>query len=463
MMKVLKRRLAQLEEQQHNNVNLQQDSITSTQDLQLKPQQFPKKRKAFLAAPNPRGQTPEIDGVIVVEGISDCFAVSRAVYTPIFVFGGGGSNREFIEQLKQVCERVENVIVLADPDTKGRQLRDFIDENIGPVLHAFVPMESCLARRDTKYHKVGNIGIEHASQRAILFAVNQAQLSDPSRKEFTRDDLEEWNLVGKVGGDEGPLRRSIFCNLLGTGKCNGKQLLRQLNRYGFNKTQIMDTLHRTDDRQERVVQLWKSIQDQGRIITNPDEIDIQLYLNDIGVRYNDNNINRSIQSDTQIFQGKDKRESGQNINQEIEIQESLYKDQALNDINEEDRERRRGQEFLRKLNKAQIDNLGTRKGKQLDVQDSRQNQKNQKKEYQKLVAGVSAVLSQQTDLDIVQDVQITELESNKRNNDQEDDKTSKLESGKQDNEQQEIEQTPSPLKIYSEQELVSEISSKLQL
>ena len=38
-------------------------------------------------------------------------------------------------------------------------------------------------------------------------------------------------------------RRNLVCDYLGIGVCDGKQLLRQLNSYGFSAEDVVEALH----------------------------------------------------------------------------------------------------------------------------------------------------------------------------------------------------------------------------
>eukprot|EP01023_Acetabularia_acetabulum_P017877 TRINITY_DN18997_c0_g4_i2.p1 TRINITY_DN18997_c0_g4~~TRINITY_DN18997_c0_g4_i2.p1 ORF type:complete len:399 (-),score=21.37 TRINITY_DN18997_c0_g4_i2:191-1231(-) len=277
--KVGKPRCQALQNSQLFNSKTKADTLTK--DLQVKRDKFPERRMAFLAAPNLKRGIPAIDGIVVVEGMADFAAVYNAVCSPIFVFGGAGKNEQFGDRLARVQQRCKNLIVLTDADLKGRQLRNYLDERLGPLSHAFIPIKHSINTTPTKNHEIGNVGVEHASVEVIQQAIQKSQLSDPKRKFFTRQNLEEWNLLGKQSGDEGAFRRAIFCNVLGIGNSNGKQLLRQLNQYGFQLQQVQDAVGIVDQRFEKVLQLWKYLSQQEDQSLTVSDVDCQLYVQQI--------------------------------------------------------------------------------------------------------------------------------------------------------------------------------------
>lgn len=50
------------------------------------------------------------------------------------------------------------------------------------------------------------------------------------------------------------LRRRMMCAQLGIGDCNGKQLLRVLNRFGFSRSEVVAALAVVDEAQQSVQQ-----------------------------------------------------------------------------------------------------------------------------------------------------------------------------------------------------------------
>ncbi len=61
---------------------------------------------------------------------------------------------------------------------------------------------------------------------------------------FDRGMLMELGLVAEMGvrGRDVTRRRELVCAWLGIGVCDGKQLLRQLNTYGFTPDELDEAL-----------------------------------------------------------------------------------------------------------------------------------------------------------------------------------------------------------------------------
>ena len=63
-----------------------------------------------------------IKEVIVVEGKDDITAVKAAIDAEVIATNGFGYKKEFIETIKNICER-KGIIILTDPDYAGEQIR----------------------------------------------------------------------------------------------------------------------------------------------------------------------------------------------------------------------------------------------------------------------------------------------------------------------------------------------------
>ena len=104
---------------------------------------------------------------------------------------------------------------------------------------------------DRRQERVGlDVGVEHASPAALQAAVASARPSQPQRKEFSREDLERAGLTcdfdqPPLAGAGAKAKREVVCDALGIGRCDGKQLLKQLNVYGFTRQEFEAALHLT--------------------------------------------------------------------------------------------------------------------------------------------------------------------------------------------------------------------------
>lgn len=195
--------------------------------------------------------------VIVVEGINDARNVAKHLDVDVYVLGSATktSTSETQSELLSLKRKYKRIVLLLDPDVAGRQARNEIDvllqgEN---CWHAFVPSILATLGKKTKYKDVGDVGVEHAGGEAVRRAV---LMSRPSRRGrgngngnvteevFGRRGLVERGLVAEMGvrGGDVTRRRELVCAWLGIGMCDGKQLLRQLNVYGFTEEDLEEGL-----------------------------------------------------------------------------------------------------------------------------------------------------------------------------------------------------------------------------
>ena len=77
---------------------------------------------------------------------------------------------------------------------------------------------------------------------------------DKGRREFSAQDLAAAQLVNVMGGPSvknAAFKRQVFCGLLGAGACNGKKLLRVLNRF-VSRQRYEDLLASTEQELQRL-------------------------------------------------------------------------------------------------------------------------------------------------------------------------------------------------------------------
>lgn len=193
--------------------------------------------------------------VVVVEGPADVIAVRAAAPTARVVHTNGKGlldQRSNAAQAfkRRVCGAGGKVVVLTDPDLTGLLLRNHIDSLLDATCkHAFVPVvEATKGPYPPGSHRrklAGDIGVEHATPASIMRAIVAARDSEPGRAAFSADDISTLGLSAAFDGahgQEAAARRHRLCDALGIGRCNGKQLLRQLNRYCFTYDEVLRML-----------------------------------------------------------------------------------------------------------------------------------------------------------------------------------------------------------------------------
>ncbi|DBA97605.1 TPA: hypothetical protein ACH3X3_012509 [Trebouxia sp. C0006] len=165
------------------------------------------------------------------------------------------------------------VVALLDPDVAGRQSRTVVDACVsGKCLHAFIPVHQATAASNIRRKSAGDVGVEHASPMQIRQALSNARPSCPGRKEFSRADLVSWGLVVEMGTASSKQvgcvkRRAAVSATLGLGNCDGKQLLRQLNTYGFSRDDVAKALQAISD-MEPASSACKSLSADDELVTS---------------------------------------------------------------------------------------------------------------------------------------------------------------------------------------------------
>jgi 5S rRNA maturation endonuclease (ribonuclease M5) len=153
------------------------------------------------------------------------------------------------KELEALAALGRPLVILTDPDERGRQLRGHLDAALAPLLsarappvallHAFVPEASAVALEDGKVHAAGNRGIEHSVPRVLATALRAAAPGHPpGRAVWDLESLHRLRLARPFDGgaqpgaaDEPRERRRRLCALLGLGKCSAAQLVAALNKY----------------------------------------------------------------------------------------------------------------------------------------------------------------------------------------------------------------------------------------
>lgn len=167
--------------------------------------------------------------VLVVEGKMDKDLIESFMDVDIITTNGSEVSRETIEFIREVSKK-RQVIVLTDPDSPGKRIRDIINNEVPGLLNAFVPKEKCI-----KKHKVG---VAESSKEVILDALNHLIPSTPSpESDLTMADLYEFGLVGETNSSE---LRKKYEERFHLGHTNAKTLLARLRALGLTKKDLRE-------------------------------------------------------------------------------------------------------------------------------------------------------------------------------------------------------------------------------
>ncbi|OEF95747.1 ribonuclease M5 [Desulfuribacillus alkaliarsenatis] len=176
--------------------------------------------------------------VIVVEGIHDKQAIDRAVIADCIMTQGSTLSEQTLKMIER-AQKTRGVIVFTDPDYVGERLRKQITQRVPEARHAFLPR--ALATKE------GDIGIENASPKAIIEALDKVRGGKLSTKQVTgeNEELIPWAFMldyGLVGQSDSKARRIALADALQIGYANGKQFWNRLNALRISYKEILDAM-----------------------------------------------------------------------------------------------------------------------------------------------------------------------------------------------------------------------------
>lgn len=166
--------------------------------------------------------------IIVVEGASDKTLLESFLETEIVITNGSDVPRETIEYLKELS-KTRDIVVLTDPDSPGKRIRDVLDGAIPGLLHAYVPKDKAI--------KGKKVGVAESDPDTILEALHHVSpaASEHGKGSLTYLDLEE---LGLVGCEDSVAKRNKVGTLLHIGYGNGKTFLKRLNSLEISKEKL---------------------------------------------------------------------------------------------------------------------------------------------------------------------------------------------------------------------------------
>lgn len=171
----------------------------------------------------------KFDAIIVVEGKSDVDFIGSFIDADLVISNGSAISRETIDYLKKASEK-RTIVVMTDPDSPGKRIRDAIAAEVPSVLHAFIPKEKAIKR-----HKVG---VAESDKETVLEALKHLiPEKSPAKPALTMADLAELGLIGQA---DSSAKREQISHRLSLGHANGKTLLKRLNALGMTKEDLID-------------------------------------------------------------------------------------------------------------------------------------------------------------------------------------------------------------------------------
>ena len=159
-----------------------------------------------------------INGIIVVEGVTDVSFLSQFIDAEFVTTNGSEIPSDTIEYLKKAQEK-RDIFVLTDPDSPGKKIRDILDQHIPNLKHCFVSKEGSI--------KNNKVGVAESTKEEVFKALEHyIQTTKNSKGTITYSDLNKLGLVGDENSAE--KREKVIYNFH-LGHCNAKTFLKRVN------------------------------------------------------------------------------------------------------------------------------------------------------------------------------------------------------------------------------------------
>jgi ribonuclease M5 len=172
-----------------------------------------------------------INGIIVVEGITDVAFLSQFIDAEFVTTNGSDVPDNTIEYLRKSAEN-RDIFVLTDPDSPGKKIRDVLDQNIPNLKHCFISKENSI--------KNNKVGVAESTKEEVLTALEKYISSNKqSEGKLTIADLTK---LGLVGDNEASFKREKVIQKFRLGHCNAKTFLKRINYSGLKLEDIKNCL-----------------------------------------------------------------------------------------------------------------------------------------------------------------------------------------------------------------------------
>ena len=108
--------------------------------------------------------------IIVVEGQTDKALIASFLDAEVVTVNGSAVSRETLEYLQE-ASKTREIVVLTDPDSPGKRIRDVIASFVPGVKHAFIPKEKAIKR--------GKVGVAESDKDTVLDALRNLVPNNP--------------------------------------------------------------------------------------------------------------------------------------------------------------------------------------------------------------------------------------------------------------------------------------------
>lgn len=178
---------------------------------------------------------PKIKEVIVVEGKDDTRRLLEVVEADTIETNGSAIDLVVLNQIR-FAQEVRGVIILTDPDFPGEKIRKTIMQAVPEAKHAFI------SAREGAPRKKGSLGVEHASDEAILHALADVMTPRSHEEEMTEIPISLLFEYGLLAGPNARERREKLGIYLHIGYTNGKQLGKRLKIFRISLEKLQEAM-----------------------------------------------------------------------------------------------------------------------------------------------------------------------------------------------------------------------------
>jgi len=149
--------------------------------------------------------------VFVVEGRNDQSRLKKLFKDAMVVTTNGSAMDESQVELIITLEETHDIILFLDPDHAGERIRRLLTKKLTHVHHAFLEQKDAMSKNMKK------IGIEHASDEAILHALSHIKIEhEVSKSDIDMSFLYDMKLIGHK---KKPREKSIFIKKIKNWTC----------------------------------------------------------------------------------------------------------------------------------------------------------------------------------------------------------------------------------------------------
>ena len=156
------------------------------------------------------------DFCLVVEGKTDKDLISGFLDCDIITTNGSEVSEETISHIAAVA-KIKPVIVLTDPDSPGKRIRDILNQKIPNLIHAYMNKRDCI--------KKNKVGVAESSMDAIMESLEHLIPAQTTKNiTISQADLLELGLIGSF--NSAILRERVEKKLY-LGHTNGKSFYKR--------------------------------------------------------------------------------------------------------------------------------------------------------------------------------------------------------------------------------------------